>query len=310
MIDRSEDVLFTRDDLESYTAHKVLGLARRSQQQIRMISKFIWDELGGTLNRANLQKLAEFYLGRYHSNSSQHKCFVYTRNFLSWLYKYRLDQRLLQLLNTFEKPKVRTPKRLTTRIITMDDVNALIEHVKQDTSLIEAHRQNFMGQVLFLAYTGQRPLTMARIDREQVSHSLSQSPTGLDVNAEKDKIRLEHLVPIHPNLIPVLQNIMDNGYASRVFLDDSLRRYLQGANIPLSKADGRIQLKDLRKFFEQKSDEIGFTDANKNFIMSHGVSSVNWQSYKQFLPETVYKNYIERWGSVKLGYYQNQKSTI
>jgi hypothetical protein len=60
-------------------------------------------------------------------------------------------------------------------------------------------------------------------------------------------------------------------------------------------------LKDLRKGFEQISDEIGFTDANKNFIMSHGVSSVNWQSYKQFLPDSVYKAYMKYWGDVKFG---------
>jgi len=61
-----------------------------------------------------------------------------------------------------------------------------------------------------------------------------------------------------------------------------------------------FQLKDLRKFFEQKSDEIGFVDANKNFIMSHGVSSNNWTSYKQFLPENVYTRYMECWNIVNI----------
>jgi len=50
-------------------------------------------------------------------------------------------------------------------------------------------------------------------------------------------------------------------------------------------------------FFEQKSDEIGFTDANKNFIMSYDMSSINWTSDKQFLPENVYKRYMECWGN-------------
>jgi hypothetical protein len=36
----------------------------------------------------------------------------------------------------------------------------------------------------------------------------------------------------------------------------------------------------MRKYFEQKSDEIGFSDANKNFIMTHGCSSIGWTSYK------------------------------
>ncbi len=43
-----------------------------------------------------------------------------------------------------------------------------------------------------------------------------------------------------------------------------------------------------------KSDEIEFTDANQNFIMSHGVCSINWpSSYKQFLPENVNMRYME-----------------
>jgi hypothetical protein len=61
-----------------------------------------------------------------------------------------------------------------------------------------------------------------------------------------------------------------------------------------------FQLKVIRKFFEQKSDEIGFTDANKNFIMSHGVSSISWTSYKQFLLENVYKSYIEGWEKIRI----------
>lgn len=63
---------------------------------------------------------------------------------------------------------------------------------------------------------------------------------------------------------------------------------------------GKLELKDLRKFFEQMSDEIGFNDANKNFIMSHGVSSINWTSYKQFLPENVFMRYMEFWEKIRI----------
>jgi hypothetical protein len=141
---------------------------------------------------------------------------------------------------------------------------------------------------------------MARIEREQISHALEQSPSVLMVKAEQDKIRLEHFVPLHPRLVQILRDTVGNSNGSKLFLYDSLRRYLQRANIRLSRTDGHIQLKDLRKYFEQMSDELGFTDAHKNYIMSHGVSSVNWQSYKQFLPETVYKNYMDKWANVSI----------
>jgi len=32
--------------------------------------------------------------------------------------------------------------------------------------------------------------------------------------------------------------------------------------------------------------------------MNYGLSSINWTSYKQFLPENVYDRYIEYWGEV------------
>lgn len=63
---------------------------------------------------------------------------------------------------------------------------------------------------------------------------------------------------------------------------------------------GKLETKNLRKFFEQILDSIGFNDANKNFIMSHGVSSIKWTSYKQFLPENVYARHMECWKKVKI----------
>ena len=85
-----------------------------------------------------------------------------------------------------------------------------------------------------------------------------------------------------------------------LFSYEGLSQWFARHPIRLIHTNSVFQLKDLRKFFEQKSDEIGFTDANKNFIMSHGVSSINWTSYKQFLPKNVYKRYMECWGAIQL----------
>jgi hypothetical protein len=133
----------------------------------------------------------------------------------------------------------------------------------------------------------------------------------LKVDADQDKIGMEHYVPIHPQLIPILTSIINepdrfwdrtgqiNG-SYRVFDYLGATRWLRENPIQLKHTRGKLELKDIRKYFEQKSDEVGFNDANKNFIMSHGVSSINWQSYKQFLPENVYKRYMACWGDVIL----------
>lgn len=121
------------------------------------------------------------------------------------------------------------------------------------------------------------------------------------MKASQDKIRLEHYVPLHPVIIPFLQKIIEKRKDTETFFQhEYFSRWLKKNSISLSKTDDKILIKDMRKFFEQKSDEIGFIDANKNFIMSHGVSSINWQSYKQFLPENVYKRYMECWKGVSI----------
>jgi hypothetical protein len=48
---------------------------------------------------------------------------------------------------------------------------------------------------------------------------------------------------------------------------------------------------DLRKFAEQMADKIKWDISNKNYILTHGVSSVDWSNYKHPLPEFVCKNY-------------------
>ena len=87
---------------------------------------------------------------------------------------------------------------------------------------------------------------------------------------------------------------------AKLFNLNSLQMWFKRNPQSMNHTKGKLNAMDLRKFFEQKSDEIGFVDAHKNLIMSHGCGSIGWKSYKQFLPENVYKKYIECWGSVTL----------
>ena len=59
-------------------------------------------------------------------------------------------------------------------------------------------------------------------------------------------------------------------------------------------------LGDLRKFAEQYGDFIQWDQSNKNYILTHGVSGVDWRFYKHPLPENVYSTYMRYWGNVKL----------
>jgi hypothetical protein len=56
----------------------------------------------------------------------------------------------------------------------------------------------------------------------------------------------------------------------------------------LLQGGARIVNGDLRKFCEQHGDIIQWDQSNKNYIMTHGVSGVDWRFYKHPLPEHVY----------------------
>ena len=150
-----------------------------------------------------------------------------------------------------------------------------------------------------MAYSGQRPITTSRLTVKQFRYALQQKPPVLVVEAWQEKTRLEHYVPLHPAVIPYVENVIYNRNDNEiVFNHRRLQKWLTNNPIPLNRVNGKMELKNLRKAFEQISDRIGFVDANKNFMMAHCVSGVNWTSYKQFLPEDVYQRYFEKWRDI------------
>jgi integrase len=243
----------------------------------------------------------EYVLSTYKSHDSWGKILGFVKSFLTHLSQIHLNTNYKNFDVYLEKPKIRKERKLlTSRIITSDDIKSAL-HSIEASDLSYDKKLNFKTTLLFLAYSGQRVITASRLTVKQIKDALSKSPNVLTIEASQDKIRLEHYVPIHPTLISLLnESIHGRSDSESAFMYTDLMRWLFHNPVTLKQIDGKLELKDLRKFFEQKSDEIGFTDANKNFIMSHGVSSINWTSYKQFLPENVYKRYMECWSSIKI----------
>ena len=58
---------------------------------------------------------------------------------------------------------------------------------------------------------------------------------------------------------------------------------------------------DLRKFTEQYGDIIQWDQSNRAYIMTHGVSGVDWKHYKHPLPEHVYDVYMKYWKDITFG---------
>ena len=59
-------------------------------------------------------------------------------------------------------------------------------------------------------------------------------------------------------------------------------------------------LGDLRKFAEQYGDVMEWDQSNRAYILTHGVSGVQWTHYKHPLPEYVYDVYMRYWKETTL----------
>jgi hypothetical protein len=68
--------------------------------------------------------------------------------------------------------------------------------------------------------------------------------------------------------------------------------------VPVRRFKGHFQLGDMRKFAEQYGDIIQWEQSNRAYILTHGVSGVDWRFYKHPLPDSVYDVYMKYWGGV------------
>jgi hypothetical protein len=83
-----------------------------------------------------------------------------------------------------------------------------------------------------------------------------------------------------------------------MFEYNSFAMWVKRERIPLSQTSGHFVLGDLRKFAEQYGDIIQWDQSNRAYVLTHGVSGVEWAHYKHPLPEHVYDVYMKYWSDV------------
>jgi integrase len=294
------EVTYEKDELDLYVQSACRDVVKQTANRIRKIAGFIWEQTQGIISHDRLRALYDYFVQTYPSDSSRQKCFIYTRAFMKYLQKTRFDPRLTSYLAVFEKPKAKTHKILHARIVTKQDIRNTLTRINE-AELSPTQNLQYRSLILFLAYSGQRVVTASRITVKQIREALRQDPPVLTVEPEQDKIRMQHYVPLHPVIVPLLTELIAKRADDELaFSYTSLMRWLRNNPVELTRDAGKMDLMSIRKGFEQISDHIGFVDAHKNYIMSHGVSSVNWAAYKKFLPEDVYAIYMQYWGAVQL----------
>ena len=65
-----------------------------------------------------------------------------------------------------------------------------------------------------------------------------------------------------------------------MFKQLSFERWLKQQKILLTHVNAHLVPGDLRKFCEQRGDKLQWDLSNKNYIMTHGVSGIDWKHYK------------------------------
>ncbi|MEI7828047.1 MAG: hypothetical protein WCI87_09730 [Euryarchaeota archaeon] len=80
-----------------------------------------------------------------------------------------------------------------------------------------------------------------------------------------------------------------------MFKQLSFKRWLKQLKSPLTHVNTHFVPGDLRKFCEQQGDILQWDQSKKNYILTHGVSWVDWRFYKHPLPTTVYDVYMKYW---------------
>ncbi|MGZ4852505.1 MAG: hypothetical protein ACXV3D_04880 [Halobacteriota archaeon] len=245
-------------------------------------------------------------LKRYRNEYSHIKVFSFAKAFLKFLTKARLDTRYYAFEVFLERPRaVKTRNNVTNRIITKEDIENVLTYIQDAArggSISRFRAQQYTAFVLCGAYTGQRSMaTLARLTVAQLKEALASDKPVLHVTAKQDKIHMAHYVPLHGCVVRALHPLFNGKKdAELLFEYNSSQMWVKRAKIPLSRVKLHFVLGDLRKFAEQYGDLIGWDQSNRAYILTHGVSGVDWCHYKHPLPENVYDTYMQYWRDVEL----------
>jgi hypothetical protein len=76
-----------------------------------------------------------------------------------------------------------------------------------------------------------------------------------------------------------------------IFEQLSFQQWLRHNEVELLYSNARTVNGDLRKFCEQMADILQRDQSNKNYMLTHGVSGVDWRFYKHPLPARIRRIY-------------------
>jgi integrase len=297
---------FSQSDLQRFVEHRKAGLAIKSLDWITRASTALWESTGGEVSQTSMTALRTFTLTKYSSVTSHSKVLGFAAGFLRFLAKTKMEPRYASFEAYLEMPKaVKERKSITSRIVTKGDIENVLRHIKQaeKNGTLNAQRSaQYSAFVIFGAFTGQRSMsTIANLTVGKFREALRSEKPVLHVESSQDKIRMEHYVPLHPQVVSAIEAILDDRKdEDRMFGYNSFQMWMKRHPVPMSRFKGHFELSDLRKFAEQQGDIIEWEHSNRAYVLTHGVSGVDWTHYKHPLPDSVYDVYMKYWGNISL----------
>ncbi|MGA3199621.1 MAG: hypothetical protein ABSD89_09475 [Halobacteriota archaeon] len=302
----SLELSFSHDELASYTNYRKTELTQKSADWIERASRAFWLSTHGIISSTNLNQLRESTFAKYASEDSIGKVLAFARAFLVYLTKTHLDVRY-RAFDIFlaQSRRVKKRKHVTNRIVTKEDIEHVLGYIKraeQDDLISGARAKQYTAFTLFGAFTGQRSVaTIMKLSVGQFREALAADKPVILVECSQDKIRMEHYVPLHPQVIDAFKPFL-NGRKDEepMFQYNSFCLWITRQKVAMSRFKGHFVLGDLRKFCEQQGDILCWNESNRAYILTHGVSTVEWKHYRHPLPDSVYDVYMQYWGDVSL----------
>jgi hypothetical protein len=297
---------FSESDLNNFVAHRKNGLSTKSLDWIERASLALWESTKGEISHRTVTALRESVLKKYASPDSHSKVLSFAVGFLKFLAKTKMEPRYASFEVYLEMPRaVKERKSMTQRIVTKDDIENVLEFIKQaerDEKISAERSAQYSAIIIFGAFTGQRSeATLAKLTVGQFREALQSEKPVLKVETSQDKIRMSHFVPLHPQVISAVKSILGGRKdEDRAFAYSSFLSWIKRQKIPMTLFNGHFVFGDLRKFAEQHGDIIQWEHSNRAYVLTHGVSGVDWSFYKHPLPDSVYDIYVKYWGDVSL----------
>ena len=197
--------------------------------------------------------------------------------FLKHLARIHLDMRYRSFELFLERPRrIKVRKNVTSRIVTTEDIECVLDHMHRAECrgiISRSKADQYAAFRIFGALTGQRSVaTMMKLTVGQLREALQAPKPVLRVEPHQDKIRMEHYVPLHPQVVEAIQPLLDGRRDNElIFQHGSFWMWAKRQKIPMSQFKGHFVLGDLRKFAEQHGDIIQWDQSNRAYILTHGV---------------------------------------